>query len=293
MTDNDKITFWEESWRRFKTLSPMDKNDNGNQDRRLKRWNQMAAEFAKNTSDEKAQKRRQEVLAMLIKKDVLTPKTKVLDIGAGPGYWAVSMAAMVAHVTALEPAEAMTAILKEQIKERKISNISIDMRTFQQIDLEKENRQGVFDLVFASMTPGIDGPGALYKMMAASKKYCYLSAFSGSGWQKEYDQLWQELFEEDMGRRSNDIIYPFNLLYALGYRPGLEFHFWKRKRSWDREQAIEHYCLMVEERKGLTPTLKERIVAFVDRRYKDGALRISDQVCQGIMVWDKNDRVES
>lgn len=286
MTTSENVTYWEDRWRQLKSASPSTGNGRG-----LKRWDQMAEEFAKHTADQKQQKRREEIVAMLKAQGALKPGARVLDIGAGPGHWAAAMADTAEHITALEPSGAMAAILKAHIDAEKLDNVAVDQRTFQEIDLDREKWQGAFDLVFASMSPGVDGPDALYKMMAASRGYCYLSAFSGSGWQKEYDRLWLELFDKEMGRRPNDVIYPFNLLYAMGYRPSLTFHFWERKRSWTRDQAVEHYCLLVEDRAELTPDVKARIAAFVDRHCEDGVMTHSHEACQGIMVWDAAQRL--
>jgi hypothetical protein len=96
------------------------------------------------------------------------------------------------------------------------------------------------------MTPGIDGPANLHKMIAASRRFCYLSAFAGRGWQRWYAELWQEFFDEPMGEPAHDIIHPFNLLYAMGYRPNLSFSYLTQEHSLPREEAIEDLGLFLE-----------------------------------------------
>jgi SAM-dependent methyltransferase len=246
----------------------------------------MAADFAKNTSGEKKEKERQETLQKLIRHNALWPGAKVLDIGAGPGSWALPLAETAGEVTALEPADGMVAILKSRIADTGTKNIIIDQNTWQSVAIEEKGWQNRFDLVFASMTPGIDGPSALRKMMTASRGSCYLSAFSGSGWRGQYSELWQTFFNEPMGEQPNDIIYPFNLVYAMGYRPHLEFSWWDRDYLEDRDKAIERFCLFFENYLELTNEVKAEITRYIDKHTVDGQFGDSRRTCRGMMVWD-------
>ncbi|AAM07359.1 class I SAM-dependent methyltransferase [Methanosarcina acetivorans] len=53
----------------------------------------------------------------------LTPESRVLDIGADPGNPAIPLTDRVAHVTAVEPAEGMKGVLKQNIETYEIGNI--------------------------------------------------------------------------------------------------------------------------------------------------------------------------
>jgi precorrin-6B methylase 2 len=59
----------------------------------------------------------------------LTPESRVLDIGAGPGSLAIPLAEMVAHVTAVEPAEGMMEILKQNMETYGTRNIDCVYKT--------------------------------------------------------------------------------------------------------------------------------------------------------------------
>ena len=78
-----------------------------------------------------------------------------------------------ATVTALEPSAGMVEILKEKMAEKGIGSdrICIDQRAWQDVDVEKEGLSGQFDLVFASMSPGVNDPETLDKAMRASRKF--------------------------------------------------------------------------------------------------------------------------
>lgn len=283
--------FWEDRWQSFIDASALRKRrspDGG----RIKRWNKMAAGFAERTSDQQASQKRLKTIQWLKDLGALKPGARVLDIGAGPGNWALLLAQTAAQVTALEPADAMVDILQTRIEAQGMTNITVDRRTWQVVDLAKDRWVAAFDLVFASMTPGIDGPANLRKMMAACRGWCYLSAFSGSGWRQWYGDLWRAVFNESPDGRPNDIIHPFNLVYAMGHRPSLQFNFWQRKTDLTREKAIEDFCTQVEAHTEMTEEIRAKVAAFVDERCQNGTFTLQWNGCQGMMVWHVNEKIQ-
>jgi SAM-dependent methyltransferase len=286
-----EIRFWENRWQSSIDASPLVKR------RRpgggcIKRWDKMAAGFAERTSDKQSAGKRLKIIQWLKDLGALKPGVRVLDIGAGPGNWTLLLARTAAHVTALEPADAMVDILRNKMESEGISNITIDRRTWQAVDLAMDQWEAAFDLVFASMTPGIDGPANLHKMMAACRGDCYLSAFSGSGWQQWYGDLWRAVLNESLEGNPNDIIHPFNLVYAMGHRPSLQFNYWQRETDLTRDQAIEEFCTQVEGYTELTEKIKAKVAAFVDERCQNGSVTLRRNGCQGMMVWNINEKIQ-
>lgn len=281
---------WEERWQAAINGSPMHRRRR-KQGTSMQRWNKMADDFAKRTSNKENDDKRLKTMAWLQEMGGLTSKTRVLDIGAGPGNWSLLLAKNGAHVTALEPADGMADLLQSRIEAEGIDNITIDRRTWQEIDLVGEQWTGAFDLVFASMTPGIDGPESLGKMIAASREFCYLSAFSGRNWQQWYGNLWRIVFNEKLDSHGNDIINPFNLVYAMNYRPELRFDFWDHDIKWPRQKAIEDFCTHLEMYTELTEEIKEMIARYVDNHSQEGTFSQTRSGCRGMMVWNINKRI--
>jgi len=280
-------TFWESQWQKALDRSEADFPgvDNAPEKGQMTRWNKMAKDFAQRTATQKSRENRDKTIGLLADKGILTPETRVLDIGAGPGAWALAMARHCAHVTALEPARGMTDIITDRMKAEGVDNITIDQRTWQEVDLEQSNYKNAFHLVFASMTPGIDGPGALEKMMGASREFCYMSGFSGPGMHQQFAPLWKKFFDAPMPQRSNDIIYPFNLLYAMGFRPDLTFSWWNRDIQWDRDHTIRHFVNFFESHMEITPEARAMIADYVDTRCPNGEYQPEKPVCRGTMIW--------
>jgi SAM-dependent methyltransferase len=284
--------FWEAHWREIAGRAPHRRRARGASGAPMKRWNAMAADFAERTGRSEQDDQRRKIVAMLQAGGILRPGGRVLDIGAGPGNWALLLAQTAGEVTALEPAGAMADILEARIAAGGIANITVDRRTWQAIDLDREGWKGAFDLVFASMTPGIDGPDNLYKMMAASRGACYLSRFSGgNGGPRRYRDLWHAVVGEEQDARAGDIIYPFNLIYALGYRPRLEFHTWRQESRLPRDKAVEDACTFLEGHTELSDDIRAAVAAFVDARCTDGEFVERHEAWQGIMAWRLDQKV--
>lgn len=285
--ENQRV--WEERWQAAIDGSPMHRRRR--KDSSIQRWNKMAEDFAQRTSNKENDDKRQKTVAWLQEMGGLTSKTRVLDIGAGPGNWSLHLAKSGAHITALEPADGMADILQNRIEAEGIDNIIIDRRTWQEIDLAGEQWTGAFDLVFASMTPAIDGPKSLSKMIAASRKLCYLSAFSGRNLQQWYANLWRIIFNENLDGHGNDIIHPFNLIYAMGYRPELRFDFWDHDINWPRERAIKDFSTHLEMFTQLTEEIQEMVARYVDDHSSKGIFSQTRSGCRGMMVWNINKRI--
>ena len=280
-------TFWEDRWlniiERSRSEQPLKAEAPGTS--AMDRWDNMAKDFAQRTSGEKASARRDAALKQLVDKRIVTPETRVLDIGAGPGSWALPMSGICAHVTALEPSGGMIDIMSERIEKEKVNNISIVQQTWQETDLAEQGWEKAFDLVFASMTPGIDGPDAVMKLMAASSHYCYMSAFSGPGMNQQFAPLWEIFFDRPMPQRHMDIIYPFNLVYAMGFRPDITFSWWNKEINWDRDHTIRHIIRFFQPHMEITQEAEQIIADYVDTRCVNGEYVPAAPVCQGVMTW--------
>jgi SAM-dependent methyltransferase len=148
--------------------------------------------------------------------------SRVLDIGAGPGTLAISLAPLVGEIIAVEPGEGMVAIMEEHIRKEGITNISSVQKRWEDIDIVTD-LGGQFDVVIASLSLTMnDIREALEKMDEASRKYVYLFWFVDSPfWEKMYDDLWVRLHGSPY--------YPspkadclFNVLYQMGIYANVE-----------------------------------------------------------------------
>ena len=254
----------------------------------VKNWDQRAKSFAKRVDSPESLLRKERIFSMLKEANALGQGTRVLDIGAGPGTWAIPMVEEEgATVTAVEPSSGMVEILKEKMAEKGIGSdrIQIDQRAWQDVDVEKEGFSGQFDLVFASMSPGVNDPETIDKAMAASRKFCYLSTFSGGGMRGSYNALWQKVTGRELESESWDFIYPFSYVYAKGYRPQIMFDTWSVARKEPVDEAVENIIFFVMGDEDVTSQTREKVKDYVATHAVDGFFHQEHTICQGIMLW--------
>jgi SAM-dependent methyltransferase len=284
---------WRRLWLEAKERSPVNRRKGPGAQPEIEQWNLRAPSFAAHSDSEGSRARRRGILSWLKKEGALRPEASVLDIGAGPGSFALPLSRASASVVALEPAEAMASILERKIEERGIENIRVIRSTWEETDLAAESWIGAFDLVFASMSPGVSHPAMLEKMNSASRAFCYLSGWSGGRWGKwgrAQCELWPLIFREELGDYPSDIFYAFGLLYALGYRPELRFLRSPVLLEAKAEEAIgelvEHFSRYVE----VGEAVRGRITAYVQSHSRKGTFRQESTLCQGFMLWPVENR---
>lgn len=273
---------WEKAWREC-GRKRQDRSENTSQT--VSHWEQRAASFSRNTAGEKNVIRQQQVLRFLAECGVPLSGSKILDIGCGPGNYAIPMAAEAEGIWALDPSPTMLEVLKERMAVRELSNITPVLKTWQELDLAAEGWRKNFDLVFAAMTPGIDNGEMLRKMIDASRGYCLLSKFAGPRRNSLQEKLWPRTVGGHYPGSCSDFIYPFNLLYSWGYYPAVRFfntEYTNESTVAEAEKLLanwlEQYCI-------LTPEVISQIANFVQEEAVEGVVRETVSARTGVMVW--------
>ena len=124
----------------------------------------------------------------------LPPGAKILDIGSGPGAFAVPAAKRAAHVTAIEPAPGMRTLLTRWYQTDHVTNITCIPKRWEDVTVPELDVP--YDLVLASFSLGMpDIRAALLKMHAvcSGTVVCYWQA-AGGAWEKLLTALTPELF---------------------------------------------------------------------------------------------------
>jgi len=113
-------------------------------------------------------------------------RTTVLDVGSGPGRFALALAPRVAEVVALDPSPAMLTILRREARRRGASNVRTVEGRWGEVAV------GPVDVAFASYVLPIveDAPDFILRMDAAARRwvFLYLGAFTSDA---IVDPLWR------------------------------------------------------------------------------------------------------
>lgn len=289
---DEAITNNPETWKRYwldaKRRSPLNRRERRGEEAEIERWNVRASGYTEHSESEESRERRQQIRNWLESRGALQADFRVLDIGAGPGNYAALLSRQVVAVTALEPAASMTTILKQRITKERIKNIRVQQKTWEEVSLTAESWHKAFDLVFASMCPGVGTPDMLEKMIEASRNFCYLSGWSGGRWGKwglSQSELWPRIFSEQLESYPSDILYPFGLLYALGYRPELRFLQPRVHLEMDTEEAVDGLIEHFSRYTRITPEIRKTVEVYVNSYSQGGRFSQAYTTCQGFMLW--------
>ncbi len=154
----------------------------------------------------------------------------VLDVGAGTGRMTLPIAKRAKHVTALEPAEKMLAILKDNATKQQIFNIHYINKSLEDLDANTS-----YDLVVASFSLFMfDIKSALMKMNALASKRVYLF-LSASPW---IDEGLQKAVHGSSSPWS-DFIFIYNILHDAGILANVEIEEFELKQRYaDLEDAV-------------------------------------------------------
>ena len=282
MTQDNNVKCWVDCWK------ASIRNDRIVTDEmQAARWNERADQFAQSMDDERPQKRTAGFLEFLEEAGFSTEGARVLDIECGPGTLSLPLARAGADVTALDISTGMLDRLKEtgQNEGLRINAVEYPWWT---ADIDKLGFRNKFDLVIASMTPGVRDVETFDRMMACSRQFCYYSGFVR---REKTDGTRREILGEILGEKPHNhghgpgLVYPFMYLYVLGYRPLVKFSHVSRAREQDWAEAAERTIKALGRNRDISGGVEEKIREYYKNASPDGSYHSEAEVCTGMMVW--------
>lgn len=218
----------------------------------------------------------------------ITPTSRVLDIGAGPGTLAIPLSGIVRDVTAIEPSIEMLGCLHENIRQREIRNIRVIQKRWEDIEPGMD-LDGPYDVVVAAYSLGVqDLRAALEKMERVSGKYVYIFWFADmmSSRHRNYLEIWEDLFGiPEPDRRMPNII--FNLLHQMGIFVNVEI---SRTEHVTRFSSMEE---AIADQRNVLNLKDDRQVAVLTRylrktmKQENGQYILKGKSCDSKMWWEK------
>lgn len=209
-----KTDFWESQWNLARKLSTV-KITRDNRDKWSKFWDFMSTVY------DEIEKNNEELILKIIntmKEERLFSKNSVvLEIGAGTGAFTIPLSQEVKQIVALDSSKGMLDRLEQRLKELDISSIKLVYEKWEKVNFNEK-----FDFVFAAFCPAINSKERLIKMKENSNRYvCLINISKHDEQLRMRNELWKILTGREFLSESYHIIYPFGILYSLGYLPQL------------------------------------------------------------------------
>ena len=150
-------------------------------------------------------------------RNLVTPQTSILDIGAGTGRFSLALAPYAKYITAVEPSAAMMDFLRRDAVDKGLSNISYVQTTWQDAPEDLEA-----DIVICShvLYPIRDIAPFLTKLQKATRLACYIY-LRATHIDAATAPLW-ERFHGDERRLPPGYIHALDVLYEMGIYANVE-----------------------------------------------------------------------
>jgi SAM-dependent methyltransferase len=191
--------------------------------------------------------------------------SRVLDIGAGPGTYAIPLAKRGCQITAVEPSPVMRDLLTARIEEEQVGTIAVIPKRWE--DVSPEELGAPFDTVIASFSLTMMDMGkALARMHAASNGSVHLFWFLTSpAWAQVNQDLWPHLHGGSFpGEPTADWLW--QILYEMGICANIQP---EPRVSLSRYASVDEAVEEYRQRLNCTTPAHEEIV----RNYFNTVLR--------------------
>ncbi|MGH4125414.1 MAG: class I SAM-dependent methyltransferase [Clostridium sp.] len=250
-------------------------------------WDSRAEEFNKGVFKKENIKNTNNAMNFLISKIDFNKDSEILDIGCGPGKYSVQFSKLVEKVTALDISPEMIRYAKGNAEQQNIKNIDFQLCPWEMANIQEKGWSKKFDLVFASMCPGINSKDALMKMIEASKGYCFMSSFAKRK-DKIMDSLSEEIYNEKSSSRwGKNIYYAFNILWSLGYYPEICYQDVKIEKVYTLEKAIELYTHQIQTNKEEFNDVLGKTKKYLTNIAEDGMIKDIMEAKIAWIYWKK------
>ncbi|BEU86603.1 class I SAM-dependent methyltransferase [Selenomonas sp. TAMA-11512] len=266
------FSFWDERWRQ--NYSEREQRIRANP--LLDYWDKRARDFSLMRKSNDYDFGRSVYAAL---QDVLGPDSTMLDIGAGPGSFTIPFAQKIKSVTAIEPSQGMSAILKENAKEAGVENYTVIEELLEDLPQEPSS-DFQFDLVAVSLVLWMfqDVWPRIEQMERYAKGHCVIVA-GIPDWKHPRDALKSDVEEFQS---------LCNMLISQGRFPDVRVIDYVCERAVADE--IECRKIMYEQYEAdLTPEAEEKIRREVEARAKDGMCLITSR--SAVIRWNPGEMV--
>lgn len=291
---------WNTEWETERFLQLWDKRIRSGVRHTSEAWDQRAHNWERELREDgkkqvRSERRIAETVSYLLSQGLLGSGDTVVDIGCGPGRFAVEFAHHAGHVTGVDLSPQMVEYGAAFAAECGVDNVDFTACDFKTADIAQMGWEGKFDLVFSSITPAVSGREGFEKMERMSRGWCFNSSFVHAA-----DPVGQAAMEAVLpGVRlpamwdGRPFYAMFNVLWLRGRFPRVRYY---REQDVERLTVDRDLVRRVTERyhqEAITEAVTEGVYRWLmEHAGDDGAIDYPTERWYGWVLWDVRDRVD-
>ena len=253
MTDNslisdiDWVRLWEDSYDARSGIM--------RRDYVLDDWSERAEDYSESRKTNQYEFG-ESVYETLKRQGVVSPHTRVLEVGSGPGTFVIPFARRVDYVTAVEPAEGMIRMIHQNAAEAGVKNYDIIPKLWQDVNITE--LRGRYDLSITSTVIWMfrDIMAQVRRMEEVTGGYCCVVGGLGTG-QTFEAELWKEIMGDTPRPQYPEYPLIYNLLYMQGRVPQVRIIDYTSMRT--PENMLRMYRVFYSIYTEITPEVEETI----------------------------------
>lgn len=246
-------------------------------------WNEAAQKFS--AMSMKLPTAENSMALRIIKREGMLGKNgRALDVGCGGGRLSFAMDTLGAEVIGTDFAPRM---IEECIKQRKENGSGVNFveENWHTADLRKRGWYKNFDLVLANTTPAINSADAFLKLMDASRNWV-LTVSAVRRQSSVMDGLCKLLgMERDTKSYDDTIAYAFDLLWAKGYCPRVEYESDVWKNDGPLNSMIDDYSRRLSSMRALSDKDESTLRSYLKSLSVDGNIHEETNTTMVAMYW--------
>ena len=277
------LNWLKENWAKAMELSEYFSLDRHSPEEKRETWNRIAQNY--DTALGSDVQRAKEAVDLLQAKGAVNDETVAMDIGCGTGVYALELAKHCKHVYALDYSEGMLEKLGAKIAEKGLKNITpiqADWKTFDYKTLGEK-----ITLSISCLNTGMRDFDSLVKINEVTKGWCCYITSSGLAKAANRNELQELVFGRTLNNvGGGDIIYPFTIIYALGFKPELSYIPCKWSRVKSAQAALDDMIADFNRYLDINDAMRDKLAEYVQGRLnEEGNFAESVNAMMGVMIW--------
>ena len=224
-------------------------------------------------SDSRYSEIRDRIIETVLSKGYLRKEDTLLDVGSGPGTFAVPFSGHCRSVLCVDGSAGML----RRVEEKGIGNISLMKEDCMTLDTGCRR-----DVAFCSLCPPMNTPEGIDLMGRLGKRCIYVS--SANREKSLEGEIWEAL-GEDYSYAGYDTDYPYRYLLSKGIDAEVEYFTQENETTETEEECVKRFESLVSRYRRVDDGCRGVIDRIVRSHSEDGIVRQKLVLRMGMLTW--------